>query len=233
VSVDLKPADPNDLSTTPRSRVSLGRYRLIYELVSDRARILQAAYMRGESGAISTLARLRRAVGTKPGTDPFVWQETLGLPAQFAGAGDEPSSSENAVHHAITLFALHQQSQGSPMHRAGYSIGRSTRRLGQTSASEEAVLRRFHALGTSSSLAEAVTHARGLITQFRSQAIPLDYGLFAVDLIKIQDSRQINGVRLSWGRDYYRTFEKQDVQQTDTDAETLSNNHDMAIGEES
>lgn len=233
MSADLKPTDSNGVSAVPYSRISIGRYQPIYKLVSDRARLLQAAYIRGESGATSTLARLRRAVGTKPGADPFVWQETLGLPVQFTGAGDEPSSPENAVHHAITLFALHQQSQGSVMHCAGYSIGRSTRQLGQALKREEAVLRRFHAFGTSSTLDEAVTHARGLITQFRSQAIPLDYGLFAVDLIKIQDSRQINGVRLSWGRDYYRTSERQDAQQTDMDKKTHPNNHDTAIGEES
>jgi CRISPR system Cascade subunit CasB len=233
VSVDLKTTEPNDVSPKPRSRVAPGRYRPIYELVSARAQLLQGAYMRGESGATATLARLRRAVGTKPGVDPFVWQETLGLPAQFVGVGDEPSAFENAVHHAITLFALHQQSQGSPMHRADYSIGRSTRQLGQTSASEEAVLRRFHALGTASSLAEAVTHARGLITQFRSEAIPLDYGLFAVDLIKLQDTRQINGVRLSWGRDYYRMSDRKSLQQTDTNPQTPTAKNDEQIGEKS
>lgn len=233
MSLDPKPVGSNGVSAMPHSRGSLGRYRPIYELVTGRVGMLQVAYLRGESRATATLARLRRAVGVTPGADSFVWQETLGLPMQFAGVGDKPSSSENAVHHAITLFALHQQSQSSVMHRVGYSIGRSTRQLGQASVSEEAVLRRFHALGTSSTLDETVTHARGLITQFRSQAIPLDYGLFAVDLIRIQDSRQINGVRLSWGRDYYRTSERQDVQQVDTDMKTHPNNHDAAIGEES
>lgn len=227
MSVDLQPANPNDMPKTPNTHIPY-RYQPIYEFVSDRARLLQAAYLRGESGAISTLARLRRAVGTKPGADPFVWQETLGLPAQFAGAGDEPSSFENAVHHAITLFSLHQQSQGSVMHRPGYSIGRSTRQLGQISGNEEAVLRRFHALGTSSTLDEAVTHARGLITQFRSQAIPLDYGLFAVNLIMLQDTRQINGVRLSWGRDYYRASDRKDDRHMDTDVKTPPTNYDAA-----
>ncbi len=47
-------------------------------------------------------------------------------------------------------------------------------------------------------------HARGLVTQFRAAPIPLDYGQFAVDLLDWQDPTRRTGVRLRWGRDYYR-----------------------------
>lgn len=182
-----------------------GRYGALDDFVAARIRVLQSAYLRGESGATASLARLRRAIGDAPGANPVVWQETLGLPPQFVGHGDAPSRAERAVHYTLTLYATHQQSQGQGMHRGGYGFGRAARKLGESgSVSQQAVLRRFQALGTASSLAEAATHGRGLVTQFRGADIPLDYGQLAVDFMRFQDPRQIASVRLAWGRDYYR-----------------------------
>lgn len=184
-----------------------GRYGALNDFVTQRVQKLQSSYLRGESGATASLARLRRAISDEPGTNPVVWQETLGLPAQFVGQGDDPSRAERAVHYAITLYAIHQQSQGKSMHHKGYGLGRAARQLGKDGgASEQAVLRRFQALGTATSLAEAATHARGLVTQFRGAGIPLDYGKLAAEFVQFQDPRQIASVRLNWGRDYYRAY---------------------------
>ncbi|HRP99724.1 MAG TPA: type I-E CRISPR-associated protein Cse2/CasB [Terrimesophilobacter sp.] len=182
-----------------------GPYGALSDFVVKRVRELQSAYLRGEAGATASLARLRRAVGDEPGSNPVVWRETLGLPEQYTGRGDDPSRAERAVHFALTLFATHQQSQGQAMHRGGYGLGRAARQLGVSgAASEQAVLRRFQSLGTASSLTEAAVHARGLVTQFRSAGIPLDYGRLAVDFVRFQDPRHVASVRLNWGRDYYR-----------------------------
>jgi CRISPR system Cascade subunit CasB len=183
---------------------STDRFGLLREFVAVRVSALQSAYLRGESGATGSLAILRRALGTDPGADPLVWQYTLGLPDALAGHDDDASPAERAVHYAITLFALHQQSQGAGMHRRGQSMGSSARQLGKATGNEDAVHRRFTALGTASSLAEASIHARGLISQFRASKIPLDYGLLSVDFFKLQDPRLADSVRLVWGRDYYR-----------------------------
>ncbi len=198
--------EPADVSEAPKPKAH-GRYAELNDFVAERVRGLQAAYLRGESGATASLARLRRAISDEPGTNPVVWRETLGLPEQFVGRGDKPSRAERAAHYALTLYATHQQSQGKSMHRGGYSLGRAARQLGKDgSASEQAVLRRFQALGTATSLAEAATHARGLVTQFRGAGIPLDYGKLAAEFVQFQDPRQIGSVRLNWGRDYYRSY---------------------------
>lgn len=182
------------------------RYSELNKFVRARVRELQSRYLRGESQAAASLARLRRAVGKAPGADAVIWQETLALPDRYSGHGDEPSRAERAVHYALTLYATHQQSQATAMHRGGYGLGRAARQLGKSGASEQAVLRRFQALGTAASLTEAATHARGLVTQFRGAGIPLDYGQLAVDFTRFQDPRQIASVRLTWGRDYYRSY---------------------------
>lgn len=195
-----------DEEETPKPKAQ-GRYGALNDFVTQRVQKLQSSYLRGESGATASLARLRRAISDEPGTNPVVWQETLGLPAQFVGQGDDPSRAERAVHYAITLYAIHQQSQGKSMHHKGYGLGRAARQLGKDGgASEQAVLRRFQALGTATSLAEAATHARGLVTQFRGAGIPLDYGKLAAEFVQFQDPRQIASVRLNWGRDYYRAY---------------------------
>lgn len=158
-----------------------------------------------ESAATATLARLRRAVSREPGSDSTVWDVAFdGMPSSLVGRTDQPSRGERAVHAALTLYAVHQQSQSEPMHRAGYSIGRSARELADRTGADAAVLRRFQMLGTASSLAEALHHLRGLVTQFRSERVPLDYGRLADDLYWLQEPSVTDRIRLAWGRDYYR-----------------------------
>lgn len=159
----------------------------------------------GQGEAIAALARLRRGGGTEPGNNPLLWEETLGLPAQYSGRDDKPSAAERSVYAALTLFAAHQQSVSESMHRDGVSFGTAARQLSRReTSSEQAVLRRFQALATAEALEEALVHARGLVTQFRTARIPLDYGQLAVDLFSLQNPAHRNGVRLRWGRDYYR-----------------------------
>lgn len=181
------------------------RGRILAAHVGRKVGALQATYLAEASSANASLARLRRAVNRRPGADPEVWQETFdGFPPALMGAGDEPSRFEFAAHAAITLYAIHQQSQRLPMHQQGFGIGGAARRLGVATDSIDAVLRRFQTLGTATSFDETVYHARALLTQLRGARIPLDYARFAVDLANIQDGRRADAVRLSWGRDYYR-----------------------------
>lgn len=184
-----------------------GPYAELYSFIDTSVGGLQRGYLRRDSGAIASLAKLRRVAGREPGADPTVWELMNGAPPSLIGKDDSPSKSEHAIHHALTLFALHQQSKGERMHRRGNGIGRGVRRLARSGrASEEAVQRRFQALGTASSVTEVAHHARGLISQLRGAGIPLDYAALAVDLARWQDPKQINTVRLAWGRDYYRAF---------------------------
>lgn len=174
--------------------------------VATKVSVLQARYCRDDSTAAASLARLRRAVTAAPGADSAVWEETFeGLPGGLIGRNDTPSRHEVAAHAAITLFAVHQQSKRDPMHTTGIGFGQAVQRLAAAGRNgDSAVLRRFQALSTATDFAETTYHARSLITQFRTANVQLDYGRFAEDLADLQLPSRADGVRLRWGREYYR-----------------------------
>jgi len=179
--------------------------RRLGTLVDERVRDLQGRYRANLSTGVSDLAALRRASTAAPGSVPRVWELTLAGLDVPAGTSDEPTDDERAAHAALTLYAIHQQSQSAAMHRAGYGLGRSVRALvAPDRGNEKAVRRRFEALGTASTFAELMDHARGLVRQFRTAAVPLDYGRLADDLGVLQDPAAAAGVRLRWGREYHR-----------------------------
>lgn len=191
------PKGSNDTRRVPLRRLG--------QLVDDRVKELQGRYRRNQSSGVSDLAALRRASTTEPGSDPRIWELTVAGLDVPAGTSDEPTADERAAHAALTLYAIHQQSQPAAMHRAGYGLGRSVRALVLSDRSnEKAVRRRFEALGTASTFTELLDHARGLVRQLRSAAVPLDYGRLADDLAALQDLSAAAGVRLRWGREYHR-----------------------------
>lgn len=157
--------------------------------------------------ARAQLAQLRRGVGREPGTVPEIWGLTLdGL--DCPGPGDAPSREENAVHVALTMFAVHQQSRAVSM-STNISFGQAVRRLATTVSNgsedvhEGPVYRRFTELATAASLDELTHHARALVTQMRAADIGFDYGRFADDLVAFQDPRRAGEVRRRWGRDFH------------------------------
>jgi len=172
---------------------------------------LQRQYRADVASASAALARLRRAVTAAPGSIPEVWQDTIGsLPPQLLGHGDEPSWHESAAHAAVTLFALHQQSQRDrDMHVPGRTLGtaaaalRDAKRVDPDTALDP-VTRRFLALSTSSTPAETLHHLRGFVAQLRDERVPVDYGRLAVDLRRLRSPRGALTVRLQWGRDFAR-----------------------------
>lgn len=202
MSTDATTSDTPETTTDAR-RVPLRR---LGTLVDKRVRNLQGRYRENLSDGVSDLAALRRASTAAPGSDPRVWELTVAGLDVPAGTPDEPTDDERAAHAALTLYAIHQQSQTASMHRAGHGLGRSVRALVLPDKSnEKAVRRRFESLGTASTFAELMDHARGLVRQLRSAAVPLDYGRLADDLAALQDPSAAAGVRLRWGREYHRT----------------------------
>lgn len=202
--------------------------RELARFVNSRIDPLQAEYLRhNRTGrADARLARLRRAATTSPGVDPAVWELTLdGAPG--AGDGDEPTHIERAIHTALTLYAVHQQSQRVRVHQPGWSLGRAVRALAASrdalgdAERERAVRRRFDALITAVSYDEISYLLRGLVQQLRSAdpPIPLDYGRLAEDLNLLQHREHAPGVLLRWGRDYHRTT-KQPVADIPDDPQT-------------
>ena len=78
------------------------------------------------------LAKLRRGIGHAPGELPDLWGGLLqGMPASFYGTNG-PSHEEWAVYLALTLYALHQQSNDTVcMSQLGCTLGRAVRRLAE------------------------------------------------------------------------------------------------------
>lgn len=143
-----------------------------------------------------------------PGSDPDVWEDTVGaLPealSQGTHAEDGPTDYERAAHEAITLYALHQQSKTTAVHRQDISLGSAARRLVRATGREDAIRSRFQAVATAGSASGLFHHLRALITMLRSEGIPLDYGQLAIDLRRLHHGGRADQVRLRWGRDFHR-----------------------------
>ena len=172
----------------------------------------------GSAGESAACRAGKAAPGHRRGTRelPELWGGLLqGMPASFYGTNG-PSHEEWAVYLALTLYALHQQSNDTVcVSQLGCTLGRAVRRLAeQTVASgqdwtESSVLRRFNALATADSMPEVSHHLRGMIQLLRREGIPLDYPQLAADLYELQrtDPRYAQppaNVRLRWGQDLYR-----------------------------
>lgn len=156
---------------------------------------------------MATLAELRRGAGKEPGSVPGMWPIALPLLDGLFPSFVQPSLAERAVHHTLVLYATHRQGKNESVFTPDVSMGAAARRLADSGLfSEEAVRRRFNYAATAQSLEELANHARGLVTQFRTAGIGIDYGLLAADLFifGLPESTGKSSVRRQWGRDYYR-----------------------------
>ena len=193
----------------PEPRTVVRGRRALGKAVANRVRPLQRLSLQDVPAAVRTLAVLRRAVGSPPGSDPEIWAETIDLvPEDEVGRGDDPSPSELAAHHAMTLFALHRQGRCAQAHVDNVAPGTAfvsvARKRGGGEADSEGVRRRFDALVTASRPEEAAHHLRGLVLLARSEDVGFDYGYLADDLRDLwsQSPRARHQVRLRWARQY-------------------------------
>ena len=124
------------------------------------------------------LAGLRRGVGRTPGELPELWGAFLqDMPEELQSTTGNPTYAEWAIYLALTLYALHQQGQTSPMHKEGEGLGKAARLLvppGQDPG-ESSIQKRFNALATATQMPEISHHLRGMIQLLRAGGIPLDY----------------------------------------------------------
>lgn len=166
-----------------------------------------------ESGTRAYLAKMRKGVGKVPGADPELWGILFeDLPEELTGRGNTPGRAELALYAALTLYAIHQQSRSlkeENAHQRGIGFGRAA---GEMAAKEpdslKAVRRRFNAAAVSSDLTELAWHMKGMVQLFRQKEVGLDYGQIAIDFYDYQILDQMPGVRLKWGRDFYRSCSK-------------------------
>lgn len=170
---------------------------------------LQTRALANVSEDVATLARLRRCDPGAVGAEPLVWEITLGsLPDLLTSTtSDEPTPAERALHAALVLYAVHQQSGDTPVHCPGIPFGEAVGRLARARAADEeldsAIVSRLRHAALASDFDGRLHHLRGLVQLMRAEtpAIGFDYSLLATDLWQLADARQDpNPVLLRWGR---------------------------------
>ncbi|MEU6173636.1 type I-E CRISPR-associated protein Cse2/CasB [Streptantibioticus parmotrematis] len=155
-------------SVAPRSATNRRhRSSIVQQAALRTINRLQGGYRQEEPAAVGAVARLRREAGRDVYASPTSWQldhlQTLAelrderrreeredeegrITEQrhftpWARARDErrAEAEDKAVHLAVTLWALHQQSvRDESMHEPGWPLGRSVRALAQRRADDKA-----------------------------------------------------------------------------------------------
>ena len=133
-----------------RPRLEENAGRLVDQRIggTKRQEGLQARYRRNEARARGELAALRKGANRPPGELPEIWELTSVHVTDYAG--DAPTWEETAVHTAMTLYAVHQQSRTEPMFVPGRGLGHAARSLiGPPDDENPSARARFNALVTS------------------------------------------------------------------------------------
>ncbi|MFI1392638.1 type I-E CRISPR-associated protein Cse2/CasB [Streptomyces griseoaurantiacus] len=193
--------------TTTRARVA--------ELTAVLITRWQEGYLNDRPGDVAALARLRRGAGRDAGDVPDLWGlvDTGALHARADGlrplSEQELARAEDAVYTALTLWALHQQSRGTRMHRPSRQgrqsagLGAAVRRLMPAGGIDEAVRKRLVRAGTAPDLVGLAQRLRDIVVLLRRADIPLDYGLLAGQLYAWQWPDGPSAVRREWGRSFH------------------------------
>jgi CRISPR system Cascade subunit CasB len=159
----------------------------------------------GRAGA--DMAKLRKGLGRDAGDVPEMWPYyKVVIPDQAAAAGTRRTPELDAEHAALTLFAVHQQSQGTTMHSAEEHIGDALLKLRsskQFAANPQALDERVNAAATASSVTELVHHLKGLVTLLRGQQLPFDYTQLVDDIADWRWPSSRARIRRQWGAHYF------------------------------
>jgi CRISPR system Cascade subunit CasB len=170
---------------------------------------LQSGYTRDRPDAVGALARIRRGAGKQIHAVPDLWgltgTELLHREIDARRWADDFTRAENAVHIAVTLWALHQQSRrDAPMHvPGGPQLGRAVRDLMPGQEIDEPLRRRFVRVGTATSLDVLAQRLRDVVMVLRTHAQPMDYGALAEQLYRWQQPGERMAVHRVWGRNFH------------------------------
>lgn len=191
---------------SPGSADSAAATDLINKAVDSRISYLQDGYRQDRSSAVASVARIRRGAGKPAGVDPDLWG-LIGAEALYERGWheEEAGQAENAVHMAVTLWALHQQGHhAANMHvRNGPALGKAVRRLMPDATIDEPIRKRFVRAGTATSIDVLGTRLRELVLLLRRDDIGLDYGLLAAHLYQWQRPGGRAEVHRAWGRSFH------------------------------
>ena len=224
VSDTSTPAEvPGGAPPDARRARRLGRIGLLVNQRIGGAHGLQKRYLDNESLGRAEVAALRKGANRAPGELPEIWELTrVEVPD---GAGDAPTREEIAVHTAMTLYAVHQQSRSECMFVPGRGLGRAAHELVGTDEENPSARARFNALVTSTTVAELRHHLRNLVSLLRSRGIALDHAMLADDIVRFQRPGGAKSVRLAWARQYYSLPADGAVSAPGIDHDTTSTNH--------
>ena len=224
---------PNPVTVSTQARQRVG------EVTAGLIRSLQSGYLRDDSFSVGARARLSRGAGKSFGEVPDLWNvvDTTALYEAPAGGGytlreAELPAAEDAVHTALTLWALHQQSRGSGMHRTDGArgsrsgLGAAVRRLMTPGEIDETVLKRLVRAGSTPDLESLSVRLREIVLLLREAEVPLDYGLLAGQLFLWQQPGGRDLVRREWGRSFQSAPTPQNDETTEHDAQTRSGDDD-------
>jgi CRISPR system Cascade subunit CasB len=159
-----------------------------------------------DKGSGAALAQIRKGVGRPAGSVPELWRYHKAVISDYEAKHGVVSQPLVAEHAALTLFAVHQQSQEASMHLGDEHLGAALRKLRaskQFKDNPEALDRRVNAAATATSVAELVHHLRGLITLLRGQHLPIDYTQLAQDIADWHHPDTRARARGRWGAQYY------------------------------
>lgn len=173
--------------------------------IAHRGRWLWEELDPKETRAGAVLATLRTGVGRAPGDISGLWRYYRAVVPDKVAALGTIHPSLTAEHMALTLFAVHQQSQSARMHREGSPLGACLRALRVSAFSDnpDALDRRVKAAAATDSVEELAVHLRGLVRLLRDQKIPLDYTALVQDLADWHYPDARGRVRRRWGAQYY------------------------------
>lgn len=189
-------------------------HQRVAELTAAHITPWQEGYLKDRSPAVAALARLRRGAGREAGETPDLWNLIDTDPLHSQAEGTRPLSeqelirAENALHATLTLWAFHQQSRSTPMHRRHTrerpgGLGAAVRRLMPADGVDDPVRKRLVRAGTAPDLVTLTQRLRDIVTLLRREDIPLDYALLAGQLYLWQWPDGPAAVRRRWGRSFH------------------------------
>ncbi|MET9396871.1 type I-E CRISPR-associated protein Cse2/CasB [Kitasatospora sp. NPDC002965] len=167
---------------------------------------LQYGYHRDEAAAVARVAQIRRGAGRPVDALPELWGLT-GLELLYPDGRVRPTdtAAENAMHTAVTLWSLHQQShRNSGMHRLdGTGLGFAVRQLMPVDDVDEPLRKRFVRVGAAPVFDVLAQRLREIVVLLHRAAVPLDYGVLADQLYLWQLPGRRAEVTRSWGRGFH------------------------------
>lgn len=207
--------------TTP-TRISLPER--VREITAVNINALQRGHLADQPHAVAALARLRRGAGKEIQQVPDLWglidTGPLHDPAPEGGRPpreEDLTRAEDAVHIAVTLWALHQQSRGTGMHRphrkdVPAGLGAAIRRLMPKGDIDETILKRLVRAGHAPDLPALALRLREIVLLLRRDEITLDYALLAAQLCQWQQPGGRDDVRRAWGRSFHAYHPSKDTE---------------------